>query len=253
MNQEDEKIYQKVREQFTAATKSDAVLSGYSEKLAGNAAGYSDAWGYASRVGGNVSDALLGAAAEIFRAEDGYDVIMSALRDGYEMTADYAAGVQTIANREAGIGIRGVKPDFMTGRASGIAHAASNAVDLETAEMYLGWPTQLFTENVVGDALKANEEFQYNAGLNPMIRRTAAAGCCEWCSDVAGDYSYPADDEIYRRHANCECLVEYFPGNGLRQNSHTKRWSRIENPAGMEADLREKLVEALRSRRAGRR
>lgn len=227
MNQEDEKIYQKVKETFAASTESDEILAGYTKKLTGNAAKYSDAWGYASRVGGNVSDALLGAAPEIFNAEDGYDVVMSALRDGYEMTSKYAAGVQTLANREAGIGLKGVEPVFMTGRASGIAHAASNAEDLETTEAYLGQPVQLFTENVVGDTIKANEEFQYKSGLNPKIRRTAAADCCEWCNDVAGDYSYPADDLIYRRHANCNCLVEYYPGNRLKQNSHTKRWTKL--------------------------
>lgn len=230
MNPEEQKIYQEFTDYFRNAMSEDDRLARFAEKLTKGEATYVDAWDYARRVGGQMSDALLEVAEEILLSEDGYDIVMSALHDGYQEAAEYAAEVQTLLNQEAGIGIRGVKPDFMTGRASGIAHQASNATDLETAEYYLGSPAQHFTENVVGDTIKANEEFQYRSGLNPKIKRTAVGGCCEWCQAVAGEYDYPAPDEIYRRHANCDCLVEYYPGNGLKQNAHTKRWMKDAEP-----------------------
>lgn len=230
MNQEEQKIYQEFTDYFRNAMSEDDRLARFAEKLTKGEATYVDAWDYARRVGGQMSDALLEVAEEILLSEDGYDIVMSALHDGYQEAADYAAGVQTVINQEQGLGIKGIKPDFMKGRASGIAHQASNAEDLETTEYYLGSPAQHFTENVVGDTIKANEEFQFRSGLNPKIKRTAVGGCCEWCQAVAGEYDYPAPDEIYRRHANCDCLVEYYPGNGLKQNAHTKRWTKDADP-----------------------
>lgn len=230
MSPEEQKIYQEFSDYFWKAMSEDDRLARFAEKLTKGEATYVDAWDYARRVGGQMSDALLEVAEDILLSEDGYDIVMSALHDGYQEAAEYAAEVQTLLNQDAGIGIKGVKPDFMKGRASGIAHQASNAEDLEKTEYYLGSPAQHFTENVVGDTIKANEEFQYRSGLNPKIKRTAVGGCCEWCQAVAGEYDYPAPDEIYRRHANCDCLVEYYPGNGLKQNAHTKRWTKDAEP-----------------------
>lgn len=61
--------------------------------------------------------------------------------------------------------------------------------------------------------------------LTPKIIRTAEPGCCEWCSLRAGEESYPVKDHnIYRRHPNCRCQVEYYPGNRKRGSQNV--WSK---------------------------
>ena len=103
---------------------------------------------------------------------------------------------------------------------------------------------------MVGDTIKANEAFQYQSGLSPKIKRTSSGKCCQWCDEIAGIYDYPAPDEVYRRHQNCNCLVEYYPGNGLKQNAHTKTWavaesSRITHEALLEQEESNKQRKSL--------
>lgn len=76
--------------------------------------------------------------------------------------------------------------------------------------------------------IKANAEFQYNAGLNPRIVRTSTGKCCEWCNRLVGIYDYEKvrnkGNNVFRRHNNCRCVVEYDPHDGKLQNVHTKQW-----------------------------
>ena len=72
---------------------------------------------------------------------------------------------------------------------------------------------------------KANTDFQYQAGLSPKVIRISSGNCCEWCDSLEGEYYYPdVPDEVWQRHKNCNCVVEYDPGDGRRQNAHTKEW-----------------------------
>ena len=58
------------------------------------------------------------------------------------------------------------------------------------------------------------------AGLRPKIMRTGDAGCCKWCSDFAGEDSYPVKNhDMYRRHPNCRCKVEYDSGEKRQQKA----------------------------------
>ena len=73
-----------------------------------------------------------------------------------------------------------------------------------------------------------NADFQYKAGLSPKIVRTSTGNCCEWCDKLAGTYEYSdvrkTGNNVWRRHSYCRCLVDYHPGNGKKQNAHTKIW-----------------------------
>lgn len=50
------------------------------------------------------------------------------------------------------------------------------------------------------------------------MTRIAAPGCCKWCTELAGECLYAevrrAGGDVWRRHANCGCRIEYDPGNG---------------------------------------
>lgn len=231
MTEEESQVYQKTIQRLQELIEQDKLIQSLEEKLTGGTATYKDAWEYANKVGHAGSRALIEQADQLIAEDiDGYETIMDALYDCYDQSATYAAAVQTLENQKAGIGIKGTQADFDRNRASGIAHLGSNAEDAESAVRALGTPVEHFTENVVGDTIKANEEFQYRSGLNPKIKRTSSGKCCQWCDEIAGVYDYPAPDEVYRRHQNCNCLVEYYPGNGLKQNAHSKRWTADAEP-----------------------
>lgn len=70
----------------------------------------------------------------------------------------------------------------------------------------------------VDDAERGLAEARYNMGRRAMIVRTASGrNTCEWCAAAAGEYEYgPTMDKemAFGRHANCACLIEYYPGDG---------------------------------------
>ncbi|MDD6201372.1 MAG: hypothetical protein PUB13_00270 [Lachnospiraceae bacterium] len=71
---------------------------------------------------------------------------------------------------------------------------------------------------------KIQQDFQNGFDKSSMIEELHG-GCCEWCRALAGTYSYPdVPKDVYRRHQRCRCIVEYYPGNGKRQNVHSKKW-----------------------------
>ena len=90
------------------------------------------------------------------------------------------------------------------------------------AEWLTQEPVVNFTQSVVDDAIRENVAVQAEAGLSPTVTRIAEAGCCRWCADLEGEYAYPVDRDVYRRHENCRCMVIYDPGKGKLQNAHTK-------------------------------
>ena len=78
------------------------------------------------------------------------------------------------------------------------------------------------------DFVRENADFHYESGLSPKIVRTSEAGACKWCRALAGTYDYSSvratGNDVWRRHRDCRCVVESDPGNGARQNAHTKQW-----------------------------
>lgn len=57
------------------------------------------------------------------------------------------------------------------------------------------------------------------------IKRYPTSKCCKWCASLAGVYEYPdVTKDVYRRHQNCNCKLEFIPGKGKKQDVWTKEW-----------------------------
>lgn len=81
-------------------------------------------------------------------------------------------------------------------------------------------------ESIVLNSIEKNVKFQSDSGLRPKVVRKSNGYCCEWCAKLVGTYSYPdVPRDVYRRHKNCTCTVEYDPGDGRRQNVWNKKWA----------------------------
>lgn len=154
-----------------------------------------------------------------------------------------AAEIQQELNDAAGIGIRPIVPEMNQDQIDGIITGICNAESFEAGADTMFSRLENCLEGYVDDFVRENADFQYRAGLSPKIERRAMGKCCAWCSRLAGTYEY-ADvsdrgNDVFRRHKNCHCIVNYVPANGAkrRQNVHTKRWTKDD-----ETELRERRI-----------
>lgn len=119
----------------------------------------------------------------------------------------------------------------MTDRTQGILNRASDAPKFSGVRWILGDGVLTnYMQSFVDDTMKRNAVFQSNAGVPPKIVRRSPGWCCEWCAKLEGTYLYPDDvpDEVYHRHDNCNCIVEFYPANGKKQDVWTKEWTKAE-------------------------
>ena len=150
------------------------------------------------------------------------------LKNNYDLIADYSSKVQAKVNNDVGIRLKAQTPKLNQDRVDGLIKAAANAKDFEEVSRLLGDPIVNFSQSVVDDTIKANAEFLDKAGFKSKIKRIAVGRACKWCRNLEGVYDYPhTPEEIYHRHENCRCRVDYFP-NGKRsrykQNVHSKKY-----------------------------
>ncbi len=221
-----------IREEFTQKITSDPLIKALYEKISGGGASYVDAEEYAYQIGEALSQAF-GKYIVPDALPDGrmyYNIADRVLRpmleEDHEIVADAAATVQKHLNEKAGIGIKVQAAEVNTDRIDGIIDKVSNAEAFEDVAWVLDEPVKNFSMNVVDETIRKNVEFHGKAGLRPKIIRKAERKCCEWCRNLAGEYDYPdLPHDVYRRHENCRCIVEYDPGEGKRQNVHTKKWT----------------------------
>lgn len=163
-------------------------------------------------------------------------IIEPAMSKNYELIAGYAADVQTQLNYNAGLRIKGQKAELNQSRIDGIIERLSQEEDFNEIKWILDEPIKNFSQNIVDDTIRTNAEFHAKAGLRPKIIRRSTGNCCDWCEEIAGVYEYPyVPEDVYRRHRFCRCTVDYYPGDGKRQNVHTKEWIDPEKDAKIEA------------------
>lgn len=146
-----------------------------------------------------------------------------AMELGDNFVSNFTNTMQEQMNRRAGMNIKSIKPRDNILGINNICGLASDYEDFEDGRWVLDKPVQTHTETVVDKYVRANAYFAEGAGLDPIVVRTAEADCCPWCADLEGTYAYSevraAGSDVYRRHNNCRCITEYYPGEGsLAQN-----------------------------------
>lgn len=155
-------------------------------------------------------------------------ILQPTMSENYELVATAAQQVQTSLNHAAGLGLKGLKADLNQDRIDGIVNRLASEETYDKVAWLLDDPIVTASQSIVDDTVHKNAEFHANAGLRPKIIRNAEPKCCKWCSNLDGEYDYGevrSGSDVFRRHANCRCTVEFDPGSGKRQNVHTKRES----------------------------
>ena len=252
------KLLKKIQDDFKNKFDNSKIIRELYRKVEQGNATYKEANEFAIEVGEllsgsfkkNLSSSVLPDGRMYYNIAD--RIIRDTLGNNYELVADISAKIQEILNKKAGIGIKAIKPKINEDKVRGIVDIVSGKEKYDDIAYMLGEPVVNFSQSVVNDAVRENADFQYKAGLSPKIIRTSTGKCCEWCDKLAGIYDYEAvsdtGNNVFRRHKYCRCLVEYAPGDGKRQNVHTKQWRketkrRIENSLTQSKERNKKTKE----------
>ncbi|KXT72127.1 Phage protein [Streptococcus sp. DD10] len=126
-------------------------------------------------------------------------------------------------------------PELNRDRIDGLVNRLASEESFDDVKWLLDDPIVNFSQRIVDDWIRINAEFHHKVGLSPKIVRRVVGHPCKWCKSLEGSYNYPeVPKDIYRRHGNCRCTVDYHPGNGKKQNVHTKRWAESKKSAKIE-------------------
>lgn len=215
------------------------------DKIRDGTATYAEANDFAVEVGSILADAFSRRiSSEVLPDGKMYDkiarqMIEPMLINNYDLISDMSCQVQNVLNQSAKIGIKAIKPELNQSRIDGIVNKVSDADDFDKVSWVLNEPVKNFSQSIVDDTIKVNAEFHGKSGMQPRIVRKVAGNCCDWCKNLAGSYLYPdVPQEVYQRHQYCRCTVEYDPGDGRRQNVHSKIWKTDSDRAKIETRKR---------------
>lgn len=183
-------------------------------------------------------------------------IIKPNMKKNYDIIGDYSKEVQDELNRQSKISLEAIKPKINEEKIDNLVSKISDYEDFDEAKWLLNEPIVNFSQSVVDDTVRENAEFQYKSGLEPRIVRKMHGECCDWCATVVGTYKYPDEvpPDVYKRHRYCRCTVEYLPGDGRKQNVHTKKWANLDKDEEIEArkeiDLASRIDSAKKIQKA---
>lgn len=209
--------------------KSEVVVKAL-KTLEAKKATYANANDFAIEVGEILSKALT-TSVTADKLPDGkmyYNIakrlLEPVLQQNHELVADYSSKVQTVLNESAKISLVAQPVELNQDRIDGFIERFSREDKFDNVKWLLGDPIVNFTQSIVDDSIKKNADFHAKAGLQPKIVRKTAGRCCKWCQSLAGSYNYPdVPKDVYRRHQNCRCTVDYKPGDGKKKNIWSKK------------------------------
>ena len=153
-------------------------------------------------------------------------VLENTLKDNYALVNSVATQVQKQIDVEQGLNINPVQAKFPSERVHGIVNGAADlTTTLDVIKRRIKGAVPNVTASFADDFIAANAELKAKAGLKTKVIRHDSFGCCPWCKAVAGSYDYssmPAD--IFKRHANCNCIVTYVTEKGMQNVWNKHKW-----------------------------
>lgn len=102
----------------------------------------------------------------------------------------------------------------MSTRIEGIIDRLTDAESFDDIKWIVGdGIIRNYAQSIVDDHIKANAEFQGNAGLEVTVERVSVGETCKWCLARCGKFTYPdVPKGIWDRHVDCDCYIIYDNG-----------------------------------------
>lgn len=155
-------------------------------------------------------------------------ILGDTLGQNHKLISEFGRDVQTQLNLEAGLKIKGKAPKMNKERVDNLVDKISGH-DFEEVSWAFDEPVVNFSQSVVDQLIIDNADLHNKLGLKPKIVREQAGNCCDWCANLVGEYAYPnVPEDVYKRHRYCRCTIDYYPGDGRRQDAITKKWEEPE-------------------------
>ena len=228
-------ILEKILNEFDESLKNNSEVKKAFEILASKKVNYKNSNDFAKEVGDvltecfkkNISKEILPDGKMYFNIAD--RILNNSMSKAYEVISNYSTEVQTALNKAASLNIKGVAAEVNQDRIDGLINKMSKADDFEKVEWLLDEPIKNFCRSIVDDTIKTNVTHHHKLGLKPVVKRISSGKCCSWCDKIAGTYNYPdVPKDVYRRHRHCDCIVDYYPGDGRKQNVWSKKWKDVD-------------------------
>lgn len=201
----------------------NSELKGLTNKLARGTATLEDAH-RVSQITGNAASEALKAVLDPAILPDGrlyYNIgsrtVTPAIEYANNFTSEYTRTVQNTLYKKNGINIKTVSPSLDTESINNLVGMMDNAQNFADATWMLDNPVKEHVSHFVDRFVKVNSKVAEEAGLHPMLIRTAEPNCCEWCANLEGEYNYwevNKGDDVWKRHNGCECYLEFVPTVG---------------------------------------
>lgn len=165
-------------------------------------------------------------------------LISGSLEQSHDLVADYTTEVQTALNKASGLNIKGIRADLDESKVHNLVEVACQADHYTDVAPKVEQALKSYTRVVVSETLRENVALHHSLGLGPRIVRKLGAGSgrkrsnsrCDFCRERVGTWEYnkdTIDKEIFRRHANCKCSLEYFPQKGSKAEK-VRAWESME-------------------------
>lgn len=201
----------------------DPEIRSLSKKIADGTADFSDTsrlfWRRSVMLREYTQDTVLDLAPE-----DRQRLVEALLHRGYDDTTEALTIVQEALDEAQGLHLNPVVPKYPAERVVQVAHALMDpTVPDEKIVRRAGAPVANVNMSFHDDYMKENAKIRAKLGFKCYLNRVAAAGCCKWCTDIAGRYVYgDQPDDVFHRHDNCGCTVTFENGRE-RQDVWSKR------------------------------
>lgn len=226
-----QELLKSVEEKFKDEFNSNSEIAALYAKIRDGTATYKEANQFAVKTGeilanaykSNISSSVLPDGRMYYNIAQ--KIITPTFTNNYDLISDVTQQIQTILNKSAGIGIKAIKPDLDTENIESIINKISISDKYDDVSWILDEPVVNFSQSIVDNSIRNNAIFHAKSGIKAKIVRKTSGKCCEWCANLAGTYVYPdVPDDVYHRHNNCRCTVDYNTGDGRSQNVWSKSW-----------------------------
>lgn len=221
------KLLNAIKNTYEKEISSNQLIKEITSKIKKGNADYEDMLKYSKELGKclskafqeNISDEVLPDSKMYYNIAK--SLIEPMCKENYKAIASHCAAVQTSLNQKAKIGIKGIKPTYKQEKTDGIINYISNANKYSEREKSFLQSLSTNAKSIVDDSVKENADLHFKSGLSPKIIRRTSGKTCKWCQNLAGVYDY-ADvsntrNDVFRRHANCDCVVVYDPSDGSKK------------------------------------
>lgn len=245
-------LLEAIRDTYSKAVNSNQEIKDILKKIDKGIADYEDMLKLSKEYGNCLSKAFSMNISNAVLPDEKmyYNIARSLLEptvfENYKTIAAHCAAVQKSLNSRAGLGINAIIPSYNQKKTDGIINYISNAEKYSDREKSFLNSLVTSSKSVVDDSVQQNAEFHYQSGLKPKIIRRTMGKTCKWCQNLAGIYDYAdvrnTENDVFRRHANCDCTVVYDPGDGSKKVQDV--WSKIWNDQS-KADIIQKRLEKL--------